>query len=114
MIILTSMFGHIYLPDVDARCVSVYNVLEDLQKLRHRFLAVLAPRGIKLRGWEIYSKSGSNSKRWLLHIKLKNWCSSRTVNDTMTSRKQAVFFFIPGERSETHWKLARETRHTGW
>ena len=59
MIVLTSMFGHIYLPNVDARCVSVYNVLEDLQKLRHRFLAVLAPRGIKLGD----SKSESNSKR---------------------------------------------------
>lgn len=44
------MFGDVYLPNVDARCVGIYNVLEDLQEMRHRFLAVLAPRGIKLEG----------------------------------------------------------------
>ena len=53
------MFGHVYLPNVDARCVSVYDVLEDLQKLRHRFLAVLAPRGIKLRGGETAGSESS-------------------------------------------------------
>ena len=40
---LTPMLSNVYLPDVDARCVSVHNVLEDLQEVRQCLLAVLTP-----------------------------------------------------------------------